>query len=115
MNKPKEITVREAADMVRAGAQIVDIREAPEVRSGMIPGAIHAPLSTLGAKPPGAEPGRAVIFHCKSGGRTGMNAAALAQTAPQCEVYLLKGGIDAWRNAGLPLVQPSFQTERIGQ
>jgi rhodanese-related sulfurtransferase len=48
-----------------------------------------------------------VIFHCKSGGRTGMNAAALAQTATHCEVYLLKGGIEAWRAAGLPLVQPS--------
>ena len=35
------------------------------------------------------------------------DGAALAQTATHCEVYLLKGGIEAWRAAGLPLVQPS--------
>lgn len=107
MNQVKEVTPKEAAEMARAGARIVDIREAAELRAGMIPGAEHAPLSLIGIKPPRSEPGRAVIFHCKSGGRTGMNAAALARTLPDCEVYLLRGGVDAWRAAGLPLIQPA--------
>ena len=47
-----------------------------------------------------------MIFHCKSGGRTAMNAAALASKAGDCEAYLLEGGIDAWRSQGLPVAQP---------
>jgi rhodanese-related sulfurtransferase len=41
-----------------------------------------------------------VIFHCKSGMRTAGNAVRLAAAA-DCPVYLLEGGIEAWRKAGL--------------
>jgi hypothetical protein len=45
----------------------------------------------------------AVIYHCRSGMRTDANAAQLAAASP-CEAYLLEGGIDAWRAAGLPVI-----------
>ena len=45
----------------------------------------------------------AVIFHCRSGMRTDANAARLAAAAP-CEAFLLEGGIEAWRAAGLPVL-----------
>src|SRR3546814_12253779 len=39
-------------------------------------------------------------LHCRSGARTGANAARLvAATGAPC--YVLEGGIDAWRRAGL--------------
>jgi 3-mercaptopyruvate sulfurtransferase SseA len=43
-----------------------------------------------------------LIFHCKSGMRTKMNAAKLAARAGDCDVYVLGGGIEAWKRAGLP-------------
>src|SRR3546814_17591760 len=40
------------------------------------------------------------LFHGRSGARTGANAARLvAATGAPC--YVLEGGIDAWRRAGL--------------
>src|SRR6185312_19846 len=43
----------------------------------------------------------AIIFHCQGGKRTADNAALLAQcSAP--EVFLLEGGLNSWKAAGLP-------------
>ncbi len=103
---PREISPAEAADLVRQGALLVDIREAPERQSGFIPGAAHAPLSSIAAARIAAAPGQPIIFHCKGGGRTKMNAAALKRKAGSCEVFLLQGGIEEWRAAGLPVDLP---------
>jgi rhodanese-related sulfurtransferase len=35
-----------------------------------------------------------------------MNAAALNAKAGGCDTYLLKGGVRAWRAAGLPVERP---------
>lgn len=102
---PKEIMPADAAALVKNGALLVDVRETPERESGVIPGAAHMPLSVLESTVLGAQPGQAVIFHCRSGGRTAMNAAALKAKAGACDTYLLKGGIEAWRAAGLPVQQ----------
>jgi rhodanese-related sulfurtransferase len=100
---PKEISPAEAAALIERGALLVDIREASERRAGSIPGAAHAPLSALDAAPLSAKPGQAVVFHCRGGGRTKGNAAALKAKAGARDVYLLRGGIDAWDAAGLPV------------
>lgn len=106
MTDPKTISPVAAAALVDSGALLVDIREAAERQSGVIPGAAHAPLSALQACGIPVAPGQPVIFHCKSGGRTGLNAAALAGKVSGCETYLLAGGIDAWRAQGLPVTDP---------
>lgn len=106
MKRVRDIAPREAAALVEAGAVVVDIREAAERKTGVIPGAYHAPLSALDAAEISTEAGRPIIFHCKSGGRTKANAAALEQKAGASDVYILAGGIDAWRDAGLPIECP---------
>ncbi|HUZ13124.1 MAG TPA: rhodanese-like domain-containing protein [Caulobacteraceae bacterium] len=106
MTHPKTISPAAAAALLEEGALLVDIREAAERQSGVIPNAAHAPLSALQACEIPVAPGQPVIFHCKSGGRTGLNAAALAAKVNGCEAYLLEGGIDAWRSEGLPVADP---------
>ncbi|MGE5537601.1 MAG: rhodanese-like domain-containing protein [Gemmatimonas sp.] len=82
-------------------AVLVDIREPMEHAREHVPGAISLPLSTLDAGAPALQD-RVVVFHCKSGGRTQANAARLA--AVDCRNgYVLEGGIDAWKRAGLPV------------
>ena len=103
---PKEITPAQAASLLKSGALLIDVRETPERESGVIPGAAHAPLSILERATLGAQPGQAVIFHCRSSGRTTMNAAVLKAKAGGRDAYLLNGGIDAWRAAGLPVERP---------
>ena len=89
-------------------AALVDIREANEHAQEHIAGAALVPLSALDAARLGARRGKAVIFHCLGGTRTAANAARLAEACHACggipEVYVLDGGLNAWRAAGLATV-----------
>ena len=50
----------------------------------------------------------AVIFHCRTGNRTTVHAARLAG-AVSCDAFMLEGGIDAWKRAGLPVIEDRKQ------
>jgi rhodanese-related sulfurtransferase len=98
--QPKHITASEAKTLVEQGALLIDIREPHEYADENIPGARNEPLSQIGRSPVTGAP--AIIFHCKSGARTRMNANALAGCT-DAEVYILNGGIEAWKAAGYPV------------
>ncbi len=97
----KHITAAEAKKLIDDGALLVDIRETNEYAAENVPGAKNAPLSQLGTEQLGAG-APAVVFHCKSGARTRMNAMALANCT-DAEAYILDGGIEAWKAAGYPV------------
>ncbi len=103
MTTLQTITPDRAAELIRNGATLVDIRETSEHARENIPGARHHPLSQLNPQTVLHAGDTPVIFHCKSGGRTNMNAKTLAASAKECEAYLLEGGIEAWKKAGLPV------------
>ena len=96
----KHITAAEARKLVDQGALLIDVREANEYMSENIPGARNEPLSRIGGSPIAGAP--AIVFHCKSGARTRMNARALAGCS-EAEAYILDGGIEAWKAAGYPV------------
>ena len=102
MSNLKTVSPEQAAALVREGAVLIDIREAGEHASENIPGARHHALSQIDTQHPVRAGDTVLIFHCKSGARTNMNANRLAASAGQCQVYLLGGGIEAWKRAGLP-------------
>jgi rhodanese-related sulfurtransferase len=93
-----KIAPEEAKRLVDAGAVLVDIRAPDEHARESIPGARNLPLGQR----PSRELAGPVVFHCRSGMRTAANAAKLAQSV-DCEAYLLDGGIEAWKRAGLPV------------
>lgn len=103
----KTITPERASDLVKNGAVLIDIRELHEHARENIPGARHHALSQIDAQHPVRAGDTVLIYHCKSGARTNMNAKRLAGAAGQCEVYLLGGGIEAWKRAGLPTSRSS--------
>jgi rhodanese-related sulfurtransferase len=97
------ITPRDAKRLVEDGAVLVDIREADEHARESIPGARHLPLSKLDEADLAAHRGQVVVFHCRSGARTQSNSARLAtKTGAMCEAFVVEGGLEAWRKAGLP-------------
>lgn len=100
------ISPERAKDLVAAGALLVDIREADEFRREHVAGARPMPLSKLAAIQ--AEPGRAVIFSCRSGARTTAHADRLAEAAGGI-AYRLEGGLDGWKKAGLPVITDKRQ------
>ena len=105
----KTISPAEAKKLIAQGATLIDIRGADEHARESIPNAANRPLGEL--KSLGQTPGP-VIFHCRSGGRTSANAGALASAA-QCEAYILEGGIEAWKAAGLPVSTDKSQPIEI--
>jgi rhodanese-related sulfurtransferase len=106
----RTIAPREAARLIREeGATLVDVREPDEQARARIPGAHSLPLSRLGQGEIPVERGRAVLFHCRSGARTAGAAAALAAKAGGCDAFIVEGGIEAWRRAGLPVAEDRRQ------
>lgn len=94
----------QAKRLLDQGAVLVDIREADEHAREKIPGARLAPLSRLDQTNLALPEGQRVIFHCRSGARTQDNATRLAAKAGGAgEAYIVEGGIDAWKKAGLPV------------
>ena len=95
----------DVAARISAGhALLIDIREPDEFARRHVPGAVSLPLSRFDLKPLPVLPGTAVIFTCKTGVRTGANAARLA--APVAgDAFVLAGGVDAWAAAGLTVAE----------
>lgn len=100
----------EARRLLDNGALLIDIREADEHAREKIPGARHMPLSMLDQADLALHQGKPVIFHCKSGARTQANAPRLAgKLGETCDAFIVEGGLDAWRKAGLPVVSDRRQ------
>jgi len=102
----------EARKLISDGALLIDIREMDEHARERIPGGKHLPLSQVqkGAKAPQGSP--VVIYYCRSGYRTVANEGLLSAAAAGCDAYVLEGGIEAWRDAGLETErQPSTVIE----
>jgi len=93
------ISPADAKRLIDQGATLVDIRAADERAREYIPGSRHGPLAQA---PNFAGVSGPIIFHCRSGTRTASNAARLREQVP-CEAYILAGGIDGWKAAGLPV------------
>lgn len=98
----KPLTPQAAREHLARGAVLVDIRSSDEYAREHITDAICLPLGATGIARERLDGANTVIFHCRSGMRTASNAARLAQDAG-CEAYLLEGGLDAWKKAGLPV------------
>jgi rhodanese-related sulfurtransferase len=97
------ISANDARRLISEGAMLVDIRSPDEYARERIPNSRLYPLPQITANSIG-EGAPAVVFHCRSGFRTTANAATLAGAA-QCRAYVLEGGLEAWRDTGLPTIK----------
>lgn len=95
------ITAQDARRKLDEGAVLIDIREADEHARERIAGARHMPSSHLDGADALAPDGRPLLFHCRSGLRTRSLAGVLADKAIGCEAYLVEGGLDALKKAGV--------------
>lgn len=98
-----EVTPLEAADHLKAGALLVDLRESAEWAESRIPGAEFKPMSELNSWYHELPEDRMVILQCRTGNRSGVAANALINQAHMTNVYNLAGGIIAWDEAHLPI------------
>ena len=103
------ISPKDAKRLVEQGALLVDVRGADEHVRERIPGPRNLPLDRLTSISHAAGP---ILFHCKSGNRTNIHASRLAAAA-DCDAFIVEGGIDAWKAAGLPVATDKRQPLEI--
>jgi rhodanese-related sulfurtransferase len=97
-----DITPAEAlAAAERGEVLLLDVREQHEWDAGHAAGALHLPLGRL--HPDAVPQDRPVVTVCHLGGRSSMAAQALAGVG--YDVRNLAGGMEAWAQAGLPVVR----------
>lgn len=101
----QSLTPAEAHGLCETGEiRLVDVREAGEWSQQRIPGAIHAPLSTLEQSLGTLPTDCPLVFYCLSGKRSATAVDICAGLGLPHDRHL-QGGIIAWRAAGLPLAR----------
>lgn len=99
----KQIEPQHLNALLQSGqAILIDIREPDEYAREHIRGARLVPLAAIDGHDFDTERGRVAVFTCRSGNRTAMNASRLLAKGFR-EAYILAGGLDAWKKAGLPV------------
>jgi len=98
------LSPQDAAELLAAGAEAIDVRQDYEWDAGRIEGARHIEVNDLNASADSIPRERSVVFYCRSGSRSGMAAEAFRQAG--CEAFHIEGGLTAWAAAGLPLDPP---------
>ena len=98
---PVEIDAAEVgARMGRGEIVLVDVREPNEIAAERIPGAVSVPLSRFD---PAALPKGEVVLTCLGGKRSAMALAKCRQAGVPVNTHM-RGGLTAWKAAGLPTV-----------
>jgi rhodanese-related sulfurtransferase len=97
------LTTLQATQLINSkNAQVVDVRSADDFAKGSLPGAKNVPTAALGERVGELKKDRPVIVVCNTGTTAGPAAAQL-RSAGFAEVFVLAGGLAAWREAGLPV------------
>lgn len=94
--KAGRVAPAEAQRLVRAGADLVDVRSPAEFADGHLVGAVNVPLDQLGDPPEvfGSDRARPLVVYCRSGARSAMAARRLRKAGFR-QVFDL-GPMDAW-------------------
>ncbi len=92
----KEITPIEVKELLENGSNLnlIDVREADEVATGIIPGAIHIPLGEIPERTEELDQSKPYIMVCKAGGRSARAVQYLE--AQGYDVTNMTGGMMEW-------------------
>ena len=98
----EDLSPARVAELMRDGAQLVDVREPYERDAGRIPGdSAHIELDRLTAEAESLARDRPVVFYCRAGSRAAL--AAQAFSVAGYDAHNLDGGLKAWVADGLPI------------
>lgn len=105
LSPTREVGTFDATRLINSeNAILLDIRESKEFTGSRLPNAHHIPLSELNER--GAElakfVSRPVIVYCDRGMRSASATSPLTKLG-FTSVQSLRGGLRAWKDAGLPM------------
>lgn len=95
----KSISTQELQTLLAEGKKVnvIDVREAAEVASGKIPGAVNMPLSLLEFKMNELDKSKEYYVNCQAGGRS--SSACLFLDKQGYKVTNVEGGMNDWQGA----------------
>jgi rhodanese-related sulfurtransferase len=96
-----DLSPGQAAELIEAGAELIDVRRPYEFEGGRIAGARNLEMNGLSAHAEELPRDRPIVFYCRSGNRSGMAAEAFRQAG--FDAHHIAGGIEAWHADGRPL------------
>ena len=100
-----QVGTLEATRLMNQGSSLVlDIRDEKDFAAGHLPRARHIPLKELPTRMGeiGKFKDKPVLVTCRTGAKAGA-AARLLKQAGFTKVLALRGGVDAWQQASLPV------------
>jgi sulfur-carrier protein adenylyltransferase/sulfurtransferase len=108
----EEIDPGTAREEVAAGATLIDVREPHEWQISRLEGATLIPQGEVVEKIEEAAPDRSgrVLLYCATGNRSARAADAIASELGYENAASIAGGITAWQETGLPVVEPEGLT-----
>lgn len=92
------------ARLAAKNGRLVDVREASELDALRVEGALNLPLSRLRELAASLDRNEPVYLLCGSGSRAA-SAAAQLTVLGHTEIFIVRGGLDAWTNSGGPVVR----------
>ena len=99
--KKTAVDVRTATELAQdSGYSIVDVRRKDEWKNGHVAGATHISLASLETRLQSLE-GKQILVICQTGSRS--KRATSIMTRHGIEALNVKGGMNAWGRAGLPI------------
>lgn len=108
----KRVNPATAVELQHEGAVLLDVREQTEWSAGRAPRARHIPLGQLDARMARELSTSATILTvCRSGARSARAARQLRRAG--YTVIDVKGGMNAWQAAGLPVVASGGRPGRV--
>jgi len=95
MDTPLEVDVAAAAQLLREGALLLDVREAFEVATCAVPGSQHIPMRQIPENLPDLPRDRLILVLCHVGARS-MRVTQFLRANGFGQVSNVAGGIAAW-------------------
>lgn len=104
-NEIPTVDVAEARHRVEAGAVLLDVREPAEWDTGHADAARWIPMGEIEARHTELPTDAPVVVICRSGNRSGLVTQALVGAG--YDASNIAGGMQAWAEAGYPVVTDS--------
>jgi molybdopterin/thiamine biosynthesis adenylyltransferase/rhodanese-related sulfurtransferase len=100
------VDLDEARQEIEGGVKLIDVREQNEWDEAHLAEATHVPQGELLERIDELEPDRSqrLLLYCRTDNRSSRSADALQDFGYE-NVAVIEGGIVAWQDAGLPLVE----------
>ena len=102
-----EVALTEAEAVIREASILLDVREPEEYSAGHLAGAINLPRGLLEFKlsndPALQDRNLNIVLYCKNSGRSALSAKVMKEMG-YLHVQSIAGGIEAWQEAGMPIV-----------